>query len=352
VKIKFRLSIAVIATVTIVAIIMAVLLVREASRISLSLARKNMRNLTQSQVEYWKGRQESNLKILKTLADVMADYENTPVETRRDRYDSILRSTLLANSNFAAIYTVWKPNAVDGMDAAYVGRPGSTPTGQYASAFVENNGSIAQIVTSDVDGAMNHITNPKARNDRVLLPQPFIVNGKDTWVIRFFVPIYNQRINEVVGGVGCFIDIAQIQPIVLNTINSSEEVSGITIYASNGRILGHTVTERIGKMLLDVDTIYGPYMQEANHAVFTGREFQCRTYSPALKMKVETLILSFPIGNSDQTWSILMVVSEKYILKEVNSIIRFTIILAVMAIAAMAVIMYFVLKGTPGFRQK
>jgi methyl-accepting chemotaxis protein len=224
------------------------------------------------------------------------------------------------------------------MDARFVGRPGSTPTGQYASAFDRgDNEQILQRMTADVDGAMAHITGSKARNDRVLDPQPFTVNGKETFVIRFFVSIVNPRTNEVVGGVGCFIDIALIQPVVANTINSHEEISGITIYASNGMILGHTVPARVGKMLLDVDTIYGSYMREANQAVLDGKEFQCRTFSPALNTNVETLILSFPIGTSDETWSILMVVSEKHILKEVNAITKFTIILAAIAITAAAV---------------
>ena len=32
----------------------------------------------------------------------------------------------------ASLYSIWKPNAVDGMDSRFIGRAGSSPTGQYA----------------------------------------------------------------------------------------------------------------------------------------------------------------------------------------------------------------------------
>jgi methyl-accepting chemotaxis protein len=107
-KLKIKLSLMVIAIVAVIVTVVGVILLRQASDISLTLAKQSMRNLTIARVEYWKGREEGNLKILKTLADVMADYESTPADTRRERFDAMLKSTLLANSNMAAIYTVWK----------------------------------------------------------------------------------------------------------------------------------------------------------------------------------------------------------------------------------------------------
>jgi methyl-accepting chemotaxis protein len=83
----------------------------------------------------------------------------------------MLKSTLLANTNMATVYTVWKPNAVDGMDSKFIGKPGSTLTGQYASAFDRGaNGQIEQRAAADIEGAMAHITGPNAHNDRVLHP--------------------------------------------------------------------------------------------------------------------------------------------------------------------------------------
>jgi methyl-accepting chemotaxis protein len=137
-----------------------------------------------------------------------------------------------------------------------------------------------------------------------------------------------------------------IHPEVESAIKANEEIAAMTIYAHNGMILGHMVPDRVGKMMTDVDTIFGPYMQEANQAVQNGKEFHCRTYSPVLGSRVEIVMLPLQIGDSNTSWSVMIVATEKYILKEVNDITKFTIIIAIAAIIIAAVIVYFTLHST------
>jgi methyl-accepting chemotaxis protein len=94
-----------------------------------------------------------------------------------------------------------------------------------------------------------------------------------------------------------------------------------------------------------VETIYGPYMQEADEAVRNGREFWCNTFSPVLDSKVDVILVPVKMGNSDQSWSVMIVVAEKYILREVNSITRFTLILGVIAVLAAALIIFITIRS-------
>ncbi|GBU26753.1 methyl-accepting chemotaxis protein [Treponema sp. R8-4-B8] len=343
-KIKIKLSLMVIAIVTVIVVGIALLLLQQASEISKRLTIQSIKNLARTRAEYWKGREDGNLKIMRTLADVMADYEELPVATRRDNYDEMMKSTLLANANLNTVYTVWKPNAIDGNDARNIGKDGSTPTGQYASAFDRgNNGQIIHRVTADLDGAMAHFNSPKARNDRVLHPQPFTVNGKDTYVIRLFVSILDKNTNEVVGGVGCFIDIDIIQPVVQNTIDTYEEIVAMAIYSGNGFIIACYRPERIGKMLIDAETHYGNFRAAANDAVTAAKEYECSSYAPLLQMNMESVLIPIKIGTSDVTWTIMIGTSEDYILKDVRAIRRFVFIIAAIAIILGAAIVYYVL---------
>ena len=344
-KIRFKLSIIVIVIVAIIVTGIAVLLLREASNISVELSLRDIRHLAEGKADYWKGREDGNIRALHTLSDVMEDYEYMPAEIRRDQYDHMLESTLASNTTWELIYTIWKPNALDGMDAQYIGRPGSSPTGQYAITYSRASGGIVARASADIPATMEWWAGPNAKKDRVTDPIPRTINGKDTHSIIMMVPIINQKTNEVVGGVGCLLMLDAIQPAVQEVINQYDEIAAMVIYSGNGLIMGHLVPERVGKMLIDVDTIYGPYMEEANRAVNEGKDFQCSTYSPVLESNVRVFLHPFQIGNSDQYWSVMLVVTDAHILTEVKHITKIAIIVAVAGILIGAIIVFLVLSG-------
>jgi methyl-accepting chemotaxis protein len=345
-KIKIKLSLMMIAIVAVVSAGIAVLLLREASSISLNLSKEGIRYLVKEQTTYWKGVEDGYIRMLRTLSYIMSEYEKVPARERRDKFDSILQDIIIYEPTMINLYTVWKPDAVDGMDAQYIGRTGSGPTGQYAITYTRESGKISSRTTVDIDASMAYFNGADALKDRVEHPIPRVIDGKDTHLLRVMVPVINPRTNEVVGGVGCLFTIDSIQPAVVDTINGNAEIAALTIFAGNGLILGHLVPARVGKMLIDVETIFGSRIEEASQAVLGGKEFQGRTYSPVLDSNVEILMLPFQIGNSNRTWSVMAVVTEKYILREVDSITNFTIILSAIAVAVAAVIVYFALSAS------
>ena len=345
-KIKIKLSIMVIAIMTVVVAGIAIILLTNASNISIELSRRSLSYLSNQQVEYWRGREDGHIRMLRTLADIMADYESVEVDVRRNRFDSMLLGTINANPTITSVYTVWKPNAIDGMDAQFIGRDGSTPTGQYAVTCTRESGTVTVRATVDLDGSMAYLNGPNSRKDRVEHPYMLNIAGKDTFVFRMMVPIINPRTNEVVGGVGCLMSIEMIQPSVTETINNHSEISALTIYASNGFIIANLLPERVGKMMMDVDTIYGDNLREANRTVLEGTDYDVSSYSEVLRSNVEITMDSFKIGNSDTTWTVMIATTEDYILKEVNQIRNITIILAVVVILIVAVIIFIVMHLT------
>ncbi len=80
--------------------------------------------------------------------------------------------------------------------------------------------------------------------------------------------------------------------------NTNSEISALSIYSQNGMVLGGLVAERVGKNMIDVETIYGDYLHEAAAAVAEGREFECRSYSPLLGTNVEIIMVPFKFGTS------------------------------------------------------
>ncbi|MCL1811999.1 MAG: methyl-accepting chemotaxis protein [Treponema sp.] len=342
-KLKFKISLLVIIIVTVIVTVITLMLVRETTTVIIDDSKEIIGLMGTQQAEYWKGRTDGNFRVLRTLANIMAEYENIPADERRDRFDDMLYGCIVSEVNMITLYTVWKPNALDGMDSRYIGRTGSSPTGQYGMNITRETGQITSRVTGDIDLAMAHINGTNARNDRVEHPIPRTVNGKDTYLIRMMVPVINPRTNEVVAGVACLFTFDAIQPALMNTINGNDDISAMVIYSGNGFILGHSIPERVGKMLTEVDTIYGDYMEEASNAVRDGQKYDCMSYSPALRTDMEIVMIPIQMGSSDKTWTIMIATSMDIVLKEVNDVTKFSVILAVIAILAGAGIVYLVL---------
>jgi len=348
VKIKYKLSLMMAAIVVVVAAGIAVLLLRKASGISIDLCRRGVDYLALQQAEFWKGREEGYIRALRTLSYVMDEYETIPPDQRRDRYDDMLRSALGSEPNMVSIYTVWKPNALDGLDSRYRGRTGSGPSGQYAMRFSKETGRMEGSVSVDIEKTMAHLNGPNAEKDRVDQPVPWRVNGKDTYVVRMMVPVSNPGTGEVVAGIGCLVTIDVIQTTVEKTLRSHDEIAAMAVYSSNGFIMGSFRPERVGKMMGDVDLQYGKNLTEAARAVREGKVYSNYNWAPLFKQNMQYSVVPITVGTSDTTWSVMIGAIDDYMLTEVKSITRFTVILALIAIVFAVVIVYFVLNGVTG----
>jgi len=344
-KIKYKLSVMVIAIMVIVVTTVAVVLVKRASSIALTLSKHKTMYLARQRAQYWNGRIGGYIQVLRTIANTMAYFEKEDPAERRDHYEEIMTSVFEEQKDFVRMFTVWKPNALDGMDARYIGRTGSTETGQFAFALGRETGQITTLTAAVVQPVMEHITGPDAHKDSVNHPSPLMLMGRETYTVRIFVPVINANNNEVVGGVGCQLNIDLVQPRVEATIKQFEEVAVLSLYSSNGFIIGCYQPDRIGKMMVDAEVQFGKFADAAFEAVKAGQEFECFSYAPTLHTNVEIAVVPVAIGNSDNTWSIMVGSTEEYIMRDVNKMVMFGVIIAVIAIVVSAGIIYYALQS-------
>jgi len=71
-KLKFKLSLFVIAIMVVVIVVVTTVLVRQSSAIAEDLNLKGIEYLAREQAQYWKGREDGYLQMLRGLANVMA----------------------------------------------------------------------------------------------------------------------------------------------------------------------------------------------------------------------------------------------------------------------------------------
>jgi len=344
-KIKIKLSIMMIAIVLVVAGSIAIIELVKSSNITLSLARQKTMYLARQQAQYWDGRMTGYINVLQTLSYIMNFYESLPANTRRQTYEDTLRSVFEDSPDFIRLATTWKPNAIDGNDTGNIGRVGSTPTGQFAFTLSRETGEIVASAGSNTQSTMDWITGPNAKVVGLNDPSPLKNLGKDTYAVRIVCPIINKRLNESVGAVIGQFDIAMIQPIVMDTIKKYDEVTSMVIYSDNGFILANYLPEFIGKQI-DDETQYEKYLNDVKKAVKNAQEWEGTAFDPELKMNMVMAIANIPIGVSPTTWSVMVGSTQPYILREVNALRNFVILLASIALVVAVVIIYLVLGST------
>jgi len=148
--IKLKLSAMMIAIVLIVAGGIAIIQLNRASAIAKEISLKRTLNLANVRAMYWEGRLGKYLEVLHTMSDVFSSYESIPAADRRNQFTTLMQASFNENPDFVRMTTVWKPNALDGMDSKYIGTPGTTATGQVALTMTREYGDFRIQTSSTV----------------------------------------------------------------------------------------------------------------------------------------------------------------------------------------------------------
>ena len=348
-KIKIKLTLMGIAMISVIAVILTILLVHQASGISMDLSIDSMSNLADVQSEYWNGRINSHLRVLRTLADVIADYTNFDPQTRRDIFDEMIRGVMNSENGqvFFEIGVVMRPNVIDS-DAQNIGREGSTPTGLYAAVVTrdEFTGELYIRTSGIVDTIMDYINGPNARRDRIETPEIVQIRGNDNSIMRMSIPIISKTTNQVIGTLNGRLDLVAVQPSIMQAMEDNPEVAAMSIYANDGYIIASYIPDNVGQYLHEVNTMFGDRLNEVQRAVENGDPMLLQGYSAVLNSNTEIDLSPFTIGDSSTTWTIMLAVAESTIMAPIRNMQRFAIIVAAIFLVIGAVISYFVYSFT------
>jgi len=347
-KLKLRLSIMVIAILVAVVALISVILLSSSSDIAIELNREVIHYISSEQAGFWEGRQNARFTMLGTLESIFSQYHRFAPGERRDRFDEMILAVMEAYPEYLQIYTVWRPNALDGLDAQMIGRTGSGPAGQYAMSYTRETGVIVPRVNTDIDATYAYLDRININNikDRVEPPIQRQILGKDGYVVRMMRPVIDDSTRQIVGAVGYLVNIEQMQEILEETVKGNDEITAMGIFANDGTVLAHSFKDRIGKNMRDTEGFLGNDLPDAYKAVIEGNTLHSSSYSAAMGTTLETFFSPARIGNSDAFWSVMVAAREDYILSEVNDMTKLTIFLALAIAAAVAVIIYFVLHFT------
>ncbi len=168
----------------------------------------------------------------------------------REAVDALLNKLLVDNPQFLGLSTGWEPNAFDGKDAEYAGKPGHDATGRYIPYFVRSGGAISRepLVDYDEAGAGDYYQVPKKTGlDMVAEPYSYEINGQSVQMTSIMVPLMANNAFIGVTGVDMALDnlsaeLAKIRPF---------GTGFVSLVSKDGGIVSHPDAGILGKSLKD-----------------------------------------------------------------------------------------------------
>ena len=338
-------------TVILIGIVIFVLLSRGSAlqRKTAEESMVNMAGLTANEVQSFI---TTYLETTRTISQIMQNYQNIEPEQRRTFMNNTMLALLSSNRALMSIYTLWRPDQLDDMDAVYANTLGSDETGQFISGFTRERGWIEQrsfdeykyLLNSDSPNMMQE------NNSTISPPTPRFQWGRNIYVIDIRVPIYKDL--NPVGVVGISINLEQLQFLVepIKPYGTGQTM----VCTNNGTIIAHNNGNLRGLSFLGYGSDTPLFPNEIYASVFHTINTSIQEMKPSVLTTKDTLLVSYPLRTAtlltgffsfteadSASWTILTVIPLSTILAPVNALLRFSILFIIGAGILMAFVVFF-----------
>jgi len=242
----------------------------------------------------------SALDGARSLAQTLEGIKDKDVQLKLDResINNLLKSILIKNPDYLSVFTVWEPDALDGIDSVYKGTPGHDDTGRFIACWSRNDKGEAAVEARrnyGQEGLGAYYLTPKAEKKEFLTdPYLYSFHGKEARIASLCVPILVE--GNFLGVVGIDLRIEFLQKI-------ADERAGlkdiqIHIFSQSGQILAATGQSKlVGKPLKeaygDADKIL-PVIQSGKGQTLT-RGDNLEAFTPIVA------------GKSSRSWNIALI---------------------------------------------
>ncbi|MFP3089864.1 methyl-accepting chemotaxis protein [Treponema sp. TIM-1] len=334
---KLRLRLTLITAILLVVAVagVSIILLMRARAMQTEAAFSNLEELTGRYSMTIQNRYENYLSAAKTLANIMDSYRGVPAEERRTRYDNTMLSIMESNPNFMGMFSIWKPNALDGNDAAFAGEPGTDSTGRYMPWYSRRTGSLEKESLSEYEHYDDVVANIDNPDPVISLPYKTQYAGKPILGVRLCYPIVTDQ--GIVGRVGITVDLTPSSEVIaqIKPYGNGRAV----MYATDGTIAGHYDPARVGENISDADSLAVLGQQAVNDTLET-----LKTGTPNSGQNHGRIFESYPfyVGGVKTAWTILTSVPEEDVFATVNRLTRIAIIIIVVAIVIAGAITFMV----------
>ncbi len=300
------------------------------------------RNLALSLSREYASHMEAELENALDTARVLAFTFEGLAESRqasRKILNDILAQTLRRNPLFAALWTCWEPDALDGKDADFANAPGHDASGRFVPYWYYSKGDvISEPLESYDDPRENqYYTTPLEKGKEVIL-EPYgedQLEGAPRLVVTLAVPITVR--GKAVGVVGVDLDLENLQGITENL--KIYETGFGRLLTNRGFVATHPDRKRVGDILGDVKAAGGEQVLEN---IRTGKSWFQEAWSESLREMTYKSFAPVEVGETGTPWCFGTVILEKEVLASTDRILKTSLLLGLLGIFLVAGVVFFI----------
>ncbi|PKN93532.1 MAG: hypothetical protein CVU44_09275 [Chloroflexi bacterium HGW-Chloroflexi-6] len=253
----------------------------------------------------------------------------------RTQVNAMLRQVLIENPTFLGTYTLWEPNAFDGRDAAYAGKPAHDETGRFIPYWVRgDDGSLSVIALEQYEtpGIGDWYLFPRlSKNEVVVAPLIYPIQGVDTVMASFVAPVVYQ--GKFYGIAGIDSPISFVQELV-DSIDLYDGTARAVLFTSSGTLLG--VSGQPELVTQSVDQIY-PDFAEFQDRIAAGESF----FNNTPDGQYLRVFAPVDLGRTGTHWSFSLIIPVSKITAEATALAaREAAISAILVLLALALLWF------------
>lgn len=308
-----------------------------------TMALDNSGTITRGAAYEIKGWLENYLGEIRSIGQILSHFDHINPEDRRTILNSILHSFAMENPVLIGVWVAYEPNALDGMDAAFVNTLGSDASGRFISYFanLNNNVILSPILDYDDPGSAGDFYNISFRSGKEAIIEPYYyeLEGKNVLITSLTVPI--KRDGRVIGVAGVDVELTEIQEIVAQIRPFGDGITAV--FTNSGKIVAHPDKGRLGVNVQETEAdMIGDQLGALVKSLRNGEEYQSTVFSPEFGSNMIFQLRPFFIGNSRTPWAVATLVPQTTIMAQVNRMILILSILGIFIMGIITLIVFFV----------
>ena len=279
-----------------------------------------------------------DLGILKarTLAQSLEGLKRHGNPNRADA-NAMLRGVLEGDRDILSLSTCWEPNAFDGRDKDFIGKPVHDATGRFIPYWNRGTGDqyLSEILV-DYEKPGDGDWYLLARNsgqETIVEPYIYPIAGKQVLMTTVTVPIKGSA--KVLGVTTVDLALSDLQGLVSQIRPYGEGYA--SLLSNKAVFVADKEPSRITKPLGT-----GSGRDELKEAIKDGRPYHMQTSDTELGMDVYRVMVPVKIGKTTTPWGFVVTVPIDRILEGVRQTRNIAIVLGLLSITAVIVLIRFV----------
>jgi GAF domain-containing protein/HAMP domain-containing protein len=253
----------------------------------------------------------------------------------REQINELLRQIAIDNPDYLATYTLWEPNAFDGLDAQYKNTVGHDETGRFIPYWVRRaDGSVTveALMGYNTPGIGDWYLLPRQnKKEMVFAPLVYPVNGVDTVMASFIVPIMQG--DTFYGITGVDAPIRFVQNIVDN-INLYNGKANAILMTDSGTLIG---VRNQPEMVSQPASSILPDFESLQTQIISGKTI----ISPSPDGKNLRVFAPVNIGNTGTHWIFGLIIPYSEITSQATSTAVRAAIISLLILAVTILVLWY-----------